>query len=213
MKARKVVTRSGRGFRGYFPSKKLSRMVEYESLLERDAIYLFEHSPGVVSFQEQPEVIMYEYENKIRKYYPDFAVTLSSGVILHIEIKPQTILIHPAISGKFEAIIQRYKNHSAQFLILTELTIRKEPMFTNLKTINNFKKYHFDIEKSFMKVKKFLIYNDPYSVKEISEKFGKTEVLIMLANHLLVCDFHQSLWADSNILRTFKEDDHDSLFF
>lgn len=213
MKARAVVTRSGRGFRGYFPSKKLSRMVEYESLLERDAIYLFEHSPGVVSYQEQPEVIMYEYENKIRKYYPDFAVTLRSGVVLHIEIKPQTILNLPAICGKFEAIIRRYENHSAQFLILTELTIRKEPLFTNLKTINNFKKYHFDIEKSFVKAKKFLTCNEPYSVKEISDKFGKTEVLIMLANHLLVCDFHQSIWADSNILRTFKEDDHDSLFF
>ncbi len=188
-------------------------MVEYESLLERDAIYLFEHSPGVVSFQEQPEVIMYEYENKIKKYYPDFSVTLNSGIVIHIEIKPQSILNQPLISGKFEAIIQRYKNHSAQFLILTELTIRKEPLFSNLKEINNFKKYHIDIEISFTKLKKFLIVNDPYSVKEISEKYGKTEVLIMLANRLLFCDLHQSLWADSNILRTFKEDDDDTLFF
>ena len=70
-------------------------MVEYESLLERDAIYLFEHSPGVVSFQEQPEVIMYEYENKIRKYYPDFAVTLNSEAVIHIEVKPQIKLNCP----------------------------------------------------------------------------------------------------------------------
>jgi hypothetical protein len=44
--------------------------VEWESLLERDAILLFEFSPGVVSYQEQPEMIEYEQDGVMRRYYP-----------------------------------------------------------------------------------------------------------------------------------------------
>ena len=51
-------------------------MVEWESLLERDAILLFEFSPGVVSYQEQPAEILYELEGVIHRYYPDFEVIL-----------------------------------------------------------------------------------------------------------------------------------------
>ncbi len=50
MLARKVVTRRGRRFRGYYPSAKLGRMVAWESLLERDAILLIEFSPGVLTY-------------------------------------------------------------------------------------------------------------------------------------------------------------------
>lgn len=188
-------------------------MVEYESLLEKDAIYLFEHSPGVKSFQEQPELVMYEYENKIRKYYPDFAVTLNSGAVIHIEVKPQIKLNCPDLSARFTAIINRYENHSAEFLILTELIIRKEPLFTNLKTINSVRKYHLDIEKTFLKCKHLINSSAQYTAKELSEVFGKTEVLIMLARHLIVCDLNLSVWADLNFVKFFKEDDHDTLFF
>ena len=41
-------------FRGKFPSMKVNRMIHWESLLERDAIMLFEFSPGVASYREQP---------------------------------------------------------------------------------------------------------------------------------------------------------------
>ena len=213
MKSRRVVTRTGRGFRGYFPSKKVNRMVEYESLLERDAIYLFEHSPGIKSFQEQPELVMYEYENKIRKYYPDFAVTLNSEVVIHTEVKPQIKLNCPDLNAKLTAIVNRYQNHSADFMILTELTIRKEPLFSNLKTINSVNKYHLDIEKIFLKCKKLITSSELYTVKEISEVFGKTEVLIMLAHPLIVCDLNQPIWGRTNFVRVFKEADHDTLFF
>lgn len=37
MRVRHVMTRSGRNYRSYYPSKKLSRMVHCESILERKA--------------------------------------------------------------------------------------------------------------------------------------------------------------------------------
>ena len=98
-------------------------------------------------------------------------------------------------------------------MILTELTIRKEPLFSNLKTINSVNKYHLDIEKIFLKCKKLINSNVQYTAKEISEVFGKTEVLIMLAHHLIVCDLNQPIWESTNFVRVFEEDDHDTLFF
>lgn len=188
-------------------------MVEYESLLERDAIYSFEHSPGVKFFEEQPEIIMYEYGNKIRKYYPDFAVTLNSGALIHIEIKPQIKLDSPALSSKFEAIISRYVNHPADFIILTDKTIRLEPLFSNLKIINNVKKFHLDITESLIEVRELLLTNKQYTLKELIGVIGETEVLIMLAHHEIVCDLNQSLWSPTNYVRLPKEEDHETVLF
>ena len=65
----------------------------------------------------------------------------------------------------------------------------------------------------FLKVKKLIGSNDQYTVKKISEIFGKTEVLIMLARHLIICDLNQLIWADSNFVKIFKGEDHDTLYF
>lgn len=59
MLSRKVVTLSGRRFRGYFPSYKMGRTVAWESLLELAAIHLLEFSRGVLSYREQPVLIQY----------------------------------------------------------------------------------------------------------------------------------------------------------
>lgn len=47
MLSRQVITRSGRHFRGRHPSKKMDRMIAYESLNERGAILRLEFSQWV----------------------------------------------------------------------------------------------------------------------------------------------------------------------
>lgn len=188
-------------------------MVEYESLLERDAILLLEHSPGVISYQEQPELIMYEHKNEIRKYFPDFGVTIRSDAKVHLEIKPEIKLENQDLIEKFQSIIARYQNHSAKFVILTEEIIRKEPMLTNLNIINNVKKFHFDITQKFIAVKEMLLASKQCTVEDLISKFGKTEVLMMLANQLIVCDLNQSLESPTNYVKLFEENDHDTLLF
>src|SRR3546814_4075345 len=48
MPVRNVITRSGRHFRGLYPSRKVGRMVVFESILERDVIMLREDRQRVV---------------------------------------------------------------------------------------------------------------------------------------------------------------------
>lgn len=70
MTLRDVVNRSGRGFRGYFPSRKMKEMIGWESILERNAIYLFEFSPGVVCYYAQPELVYYPGLNRRNRRLP-----------------------------------------------------------------------------------------------------------------------------------------------
>lgn len=67
MLSRRVITRSGRHFRGRYPSRKLGRMVAFESLIERDVILLLEFSRGVLSYQEQPTRIAYSNGQAMRE--------------------------------------------------------------------------------------------------------------------------------------------------
>jgi hypothetical protein len=93
--ARQVVRPTGGIFRGRFPSRKSGRSVAFESLIERDALLLFEFSRGVASYREQPYSIRYTFEGRSRKYTPDFELSLASGAVLLIEVKPEDKALAP----------------------------------------------------------------------------------------------------------------------
>ncbi|MGV3581262.1 MAG: Tn7 transposase TnsA N-terminal domain-containing protein [Methylophilus sp.] len=138
MLSRKVVTRSGRGFRGYYPSKKLNRLVQFESLLERDAIRLFETTRVVVKYKEQPTIIYY-HDNlgNPKKYYPDFEVVLKSGQVIHIEVKPSSKLANLNLAKKIHAINRHYSSRQERFGILTEIELRESSTKDIYKLLNN----------------------------------------------------------------------------
>lgn len=152
MKVRKVVNRSGRGFRGYFPSRKLGRLVEWESLLERDAIILFEFSNGIKSYQEQPELIVYEQDGEMRRYFPDFSITLSNDEVVHLEVKPASKLTSLDLLNKFDAIARHYDRIGRNFRILTDDHIRDEPRLTNLKRFASVQHHKGDLQVVQLKV-------------------------------------------------------------
>ena len=127
MRVRRVVTRRGRHIRGYFPSKKMQRMVAWESQLERDALLLLELSPGVVSYQEQPEQLSYWDGEVIRSYVPDFWVLLQDEHSLFIEIKPLSELLRPTVREKYTQIAQQLQAQGRDYRLLTEQEIRHEP--------------------------------------------------------------------------------------
>lgn len=136
MLARKVVTRRGRRFRGYYPSAKLGRMVAWESLLERDAILLLEFSPGVVAYREQPAEIHYAFGTTTRTYYPDFEVVLANGKRVHVEVKTVAKLSRPEIVAKFTAVAEHYLRIKLDLRFITDEDIRPEPLQTNLRTLS-----------------------------------------------------------------------------
>lgn len=212
MKARKVVTRSGRKFKGLFPSKKLRRMVEWESLLERDAILLFEFSQGIVSYQEQPEMIEYEQDGEMRKYYPDFSVTLKSGEIIYYEVKPASQLDQPAMQKKYAAIKHHYDSLGKSYRLLLDKRIRMEPRLSNLKILataqRRFEDYAFCVDVSIKTIRLF----SNSTVLGLSEFLGFIHVLALIGSGVICCDLNKNILAEDNLLRLPTEADRDSVF-
>lgn len=137
MRVRKVVTRSGKRFRGKFPSRKLGRMVQWESLLERDAILALEYLHEVATYQEQPSVeIYYDESHQPRRYVPDFRAVFADGRELIIEIKPQARIETKEIGEKLAAIARRFEEQGRSYRVLTEIDIRREPFFSNLERLH-----------------------------------------------------------------------------
>jgi hypothetical protein len=138
MRVRKVVTRSGKRFRGKFPSLKLNRMVHWESMMERDAILHFEYHPLVLSYQEQPSIeIYYDKAGEQHRYFPDFKLTFLEGEDLYVEVKPARLLVTTAVRDKLQAVAKRFEEQGRRFRVMTEDDIRRQPLLANLQRIHS----------------------------------------------------------------------------
>lgn len=136
-RVRRIVTRSGVGYRGKFPSRKLKCAVYWQSLLERDAILHLEYHPAVVAYQEQPcEITYYDAELRPRSCIPDFWVLLISGEEFYIEVKPEAKLKRRRLKEKLAQIAVRFDELQQRYRIWTERHIRRQPLFNNLKTLH-----------------------------------------------------------------------------
>lgn len=134
-RARNFITPSGGIVRGKFPSRKNGRMVHHEGLLELEAIYLFEASPNIVRYREQPVTLHYPDGAKLRRYTPDFELVLTTGEIVLIEVKPVSSLGHDDVQHKLNCVAEHMRRSEIAFFILTDKVIRQEPRLSNLRCI------------------------------------------------------------------------------
>jgi hypothetical protein len=147
-RVRRVVTRSGRGHRGKFPSLKLARLVHWESLIERDAILVTEYDPSVLRYQEQPSVeTYYDKEGKVRRYTPDLMIERHDGITI-AEVKPAKKLRSLPLRAKLAAIALRMQERNQPFRILTEVEIRREPRFSNAARIHDALRSLYSLDRS-----------------------------------------------------------------
>ena len=137
MPVRTVVRRSGKNFRGWFPSRKMNELIGWESILERDAICVVEYDPEVVAFEEQPSEETYYLPDGIpRQYFPDLRLTYQDGRVVDVEIKPQRKLEDPRVAEKYALIQKRYAQLGRHFRLWTDREIRAEPHFSKVKALH-----------------------------------------------------------------------------
>lgn len=134
-RSREVISSSGAIMRGKFPSRKNGRVVHHEGMLELDAIYLFEASPHIALYGEQPERVFYPDGARLRRYTPDFVLTLVDGTQAWVEVKPSRYLLDAEISHKLDCIAIQMQRNGMAFCILTESTLRHDPRQTIVRTI------------------------------------------------------------------------------
>jgi hypothetical protein len=200
-RSREVVRSTGGIFRGKFPSRKNGRMVHHEGLLELDAIYLFETSALIAAYREQPDGFRYPDGAKLRRYTSDFELTLVTGEIVLVEVKPAGRLQEPDTRRKFQCVSQHFDRIGRRFEILTEDTLRAQPRQSNVRTI-----YH-RASKSALSIDALSMLLDrhhgefPTSLDTASKILGADSVTpyCLLLVGLLRCDLTQPLNAATQL--------------
>jgi hypothetical protein len=131
------IPRYGAGHKnlGKFASVKTGRVAWYESLLERDFMYLLDYDRDVSYWHEQPLRIRFSHGGKVHRYTPDLEVHRASQKQL-IEVKPKHQVVD---SGKWEVLFRAASSiceeEGYQFLVVTDEIIRIQPRLENVKLL------------------------------------------------------------------------------
>lgn len=142
MAVRKVSGRGG-NIIGRFPSLKLGRMVDFESLIERDYLYLLDFETAVTWFAEQPLVIEYEANGKQLKYTPDFHL-IRGGRHFLVECKPEKMMGKPQNQRKFAAGQDFCAEKNWTFQVMTDTQLRAGFRLSNVRLLTQFARYDPD---------------------------------------------------------------------
>lgn len=116
---------------GRFYSTLLNRLVQFDSLLERDFILLLDMHPAVRWFAEQPLKILVGHETGAQQFYvPDFLITFHAGGFLGwrtckpwivetkycSDLRANWLKIRP----KLRAGVREARRRDSQFRVITE---------------------------------------------------------------------------------------------
>jgi hypothetical protein len=147
-RARKVVMRSRARATGRYPSLKMGRMLEWESIHERNAFILLDADPTVTLLSEQPCMIHYVIDGTCRNYYPDVYVKLKNGLQELREIQTERDALQAEVAQRtslLKSILPTW-GYSYKLVIAEELSLG--PRLNNSKELLRFGRHHIsDIER------------------------------------------------------------------
>lgn len=134
MPSRKITNRGSKKNIGKFPSIKMRRVIKWESLIERDEIYLLEYDREVTAYEEQPDRIHYVLDGEKHYYTPDFKVD-KSGKIQIVEVKRKKEVDKGTHTILFREIKWQCRQNGQEFVVATDEMIRVEPKLRNIKLL------------------------------------------------------------------------------
>jgi hypothetical protein len=142
MPVRNVSNRGGNVI-GKFPSLKMQRMIAFESLLERDFIYLLDYDAAVTWFEEQPLTIEYQHEGKLLHYTPDFHLVEDGQQVL-VECKPDHFVATTDNQRKFAVAQAWCQACDWLFRIVTDAEVRAGYRLHNVKLLTAYARLRLD---------------------------------------------------------------------
>ncbi|KVW81589.1 hypothetical protein WL00_29265 [Burkholderia cepacia] len=116
----------------------------------------FEFSPDVVRYREQPTEVTYRDRNdRVRKYFPDFELTMRNGASVHVEIKPSSKLRRVDLRERLQDITQHYAQRGQSFKVLTERDVGGPARIANLERLSYHRRpapYGFEREELLLRL-------------------------------------------------------------
>ena len=134
MPVRKIPSYGAQKNIGKFFSVKTGVVAWYESLLERDEMYLLDFDPLVTFWREQPLKIRYVLNSKTHFYTPDLEVHRTSKRQL-VEVKSQDQVDSGRFDSLFRIATSACQDEGYEYVVVTDQMIRQQPRLDNVKKL------------------------------------------------------------------------------
>jgi hypothetical protein len=134
LRARKVVTRSRARNTGKYPSWKMKRMIEYESVHELNAFRLLDCDPRVTAFREQPCKIAYLQGEETRIHFPDVLVQVRGGREMW-EVKTRSEAVRQEISDRTLLLTEHLPHWGYIYRVVLADDLANQPRLANATTL------------------------------------------------------------------------------
>jgi len=138
---------------------------EWESYLERSAIYTLAMCHDVTNIQAQQKTFEYiDKQGVNRKYTPDLIFT-ANGENIICEIKPLIFLLTENNREKYTILHSAFIKEGYQFHFLTDDQLLNEPRNKNIKFIIRYKSHH--LTNKVLENFRYLLGNAKMSIKDL----------------------------------------------
>lgn len=132
---RRIVTVSGRGVRGIFPSRKSAKPAQYESLVEEMALRFLEVAPSVNSIATQPQVFEYSDGAYRRRYTPDVAIKTINGTAF-LEVKDDaSIASYSPATARLKAATRYFRQRGEHFHLVLRSDLIADDLHDRLQLL------------------------------------------------------------------------------
>lgn len=209
-RSREPVRRTAGKVVGYFPSIKTGRQVAWESQLEKKACLLFEFSPAIKTYQEQPPSVHFHHDDGMRKYTPDFVLELATGATVYVEVKPKSKLTSD-LKNKLRNIDAHFLKNGSDFILITDDELNQP---TRLKNLNFLRPYLASkCEKNASLISKGFNRNKPITLESLIHCTGSLSTAYTLIAHgVFAFDLDIPLTL-TTLLTYSKEADNETCLF
>lgn len=204
------IPKNYRNITGKIPSQKSSRMISFESKLERDFIYLFELENYVISILEQPITIEYFVDNKKYKYTPDFYLKTPpkyNNIMIEVKYYDDLKKTLPLEKEKYRAIIKYLENKNVDFKFFTDRCpyIQSDDYKFNVNFLLN---YNTLLDEKYEIVSNLFL--PQITIQQLLEQYSKDKikqlsiipvVWAMIRKKILVVNMFEKLTLNTRLLQ------------
>lgn len=197
---------------GYFPSVKNNRSIAWESQLEQKACYVFEFSPEIIKYREQPLSIYYRLNGELLRYTPDFELTLLSGELIYVEVKPRAKLQTQELQEKLEAIRGYWKEKDIKFLVITDQELDHPVLQSNLKLLRSYLRVNCDPQLIQVSTHWLKQQSNPIIGDLAAYLNSLNKVYSLIAHQFALTNLHEKIQHESQLYLQ-EEDRHENQLF
>lgn len=133
-KVRNIVTVSGRGVRGYYPSRKAPKRLKYESLIEEAVLRVLDVSTLIKTIETQPCVLNLPGSPATLRYTPDIKISVANKSSF-IEVKADRSLSDQKTVLRLREIVGRMRLEGTPLILILESDVHAVGLQQELKVL------------------------------------------------------------------------------